>query len=269
MTVRAVSLVLLAAACAAQTPTARPFGKAWLRETLDLDTRGAAEEYAQISKDPRSEPRERELAAARIVELCRLGVIQAPSPLDLHAVSTATRQCLEQSLAQPAPPIFQSAREAASKGTTALLEFLATSGQLPQLRPLVAPSTAADRMRSPRSTPSDRSGDLRPQDRVFALQILRAELENRSADAAELRRRQFATWQPAAWPQDLAKALALIEPNFAAWLAEREIEESERVLLAQLQRLATKLQAEDPKKLADLLDRLPVISDRLRGSAPR
>lgn len=266
---RATSLLLLAAVCSAQSPAAKPFGKAWLRETLDLDTRGAAEDYAQISKDPRSEPRERELAAARVVELCRLGVIQAPSPLDLHAIPTATRQRLEQSLAQPAPPIFQSAREAASKGATAVLEFLATSGQLPQLRPLVAPSTASERPRSSRTTPIERPGDLRPQDRVYALQVLRAELENRSADAAELRRRQFANWQPAPWPQDLAKALAPIEPNLAAWLAERELEESERLLMTQLRQLAAKLQSEEKARLTALLDRLPVISDRLRATAPR
>lgn len=266
---RTISLLLLATVCGAQEPAARMFGRAWLRETLDLDTRGAAEDYARISKDPRAEPHERELAAARVVELCRLGVIPPLSPLDLHAVSTATRQRLEQSLAQPVPPIFESAREAASKGTAALLEFLATSGQLPQLRPLVAPSTAADRQRSIRPTPSDRPNDLRPQDRVFALQILRAELENRSSDAAELRRRQFANWQPAAWPQDLTKALAPIEPNLATWLAERETEESERALLTQLQQLVAKLLAEDKAKLTALLDRLPVISDRLRGNAPR
>lgn len=266
---RATSLLLLAAVCSAQMPAAKPLGRAWLREILDLDTRGAAEEYAQISKDPLAEPRERELAAARIVELCRIGVIQPPSPLDMHAVSTVTRQRLEQSLAQPAPPIFQAAREAAKKGTPAVLEFLATSGQLPQLRPLVAPSTASERPRSSRTPPIERPGDLRPQDRVYALQVLRAELENRSADAAELRRRQFANWQPAPWPQDLAKALAPIEPNLARWLAEREIEEPERVLLTQLRQLASKLQSEDQARLTALLDRLPVISDRLRATAPR
>jgi hypothetical protein len=267
--VRTASLLLLAAVCSAQTPATRQLGKAWLREVLDLDTRAAAEEYAQISKDPRAEPSEREVAAARIVELSRLGVIQPPSPLDLHAIPAATRQRLEQSLAQPTPPIFPSAREAASKGTAAILEFLATSGQLPQLRPLVAPSTASDRPRSLRSTPIERPSDLRPQDRVYALQVLRAELENRSADATDLRRRQFANWQPAPWPQDLAKALAPLEPNLAAWLAEREIEESERMLLGQLQRIVTQLQREDQAKLTALLDRLPVISDRLRATAPR
>jgi hypothetical protein len=263
---RAASLLLLATVATAQTPDVWPLGKAWLRETLDLDIKGAAEDYANISRDLRAEPRDRETAAARFAELSRLGVIQPPTKPDLHAVPAPVRERLEQSLAQPVPPIFAAAREAARKGAAAVLEFLAANGQLPQLRPLVAPSTAADRQRTPRATTPERPADVRPQDRVYALQVLRAELENRSADAAELRRRQFANWQPAAWPQDLAQGLTQIEPNLAAWLADRELEDGERVLLGQLQRLVVKLHREDGPRLTALLDRLPVISDRLRAT---
>ncbi|GDY03815.1 hypothetical protein LBMAG49_31440 [Planctomycetota bacterium] len=263
--------LLLAAALAAQQPTPNPpaLGRAWLHEILDLNLAKATAAYVQISKDRAAPALDRQIATARLIELQREGCalpVQAP---DLTAIPEAMRARLAQSFAQPSPPVFTQAIEAARAGPAALHAFLQANAILPQLRPFVAPNVSSDRQRSGRIRPTSREDGVRSQDRFYALQVLRAELEGRSADAADLRRRNFASWQPEAWPKDQLPVLDRLTANLLQWLAERELPATERPLVTRLQGQLLFMRSNSPAMIAPLLDRMPIVSERLRASTAR
>ena len=77
--------------------------EAWLKEVLDLNVRGAAQDYDKIRKTaPRKQP-ERWLAVTRLAELSRLGVT-SPEPVSIPTRAPAAVRKALQELAEPIPP---------------------------------------------------------------------------------------------------------------------------------------------------------------------
>jgi len=272
---RACSLLLFAAAAlpAQAAPAGAPsreLGHAWLRELLDLDVAGAAATYGNISRDGLAPSGDRQIAAARAVELRHIGVgTELPKP-DLSALPEAMRERLQHSLDQPTPQVFVDALQKASAGHGSLQE-VATQTALPQMRPFVLPFPAPGERRGP-PRPVLRTDDTaapRQPDRVLAMQVLRMELEHRVLDAERTRRQWFPRFRPEPWPEEPKPALARARANLEQWLSERDLQPEERDLL---RRLATELAsaaAANASTATQLLDRLPYVAERLRKDGPR
>jgi len=249
----------------------RELGRAWLRELLDLDVAGAMAAYGNVSRDGLAPSGDRQIAAARAVELRRIGVGTELPPPDLSALNDALRERLQHVLEQPPPQVFVDALRKASAGRSGLQEVAAKTDQLPQVRPfvmqlaVVQPAGPGDR-RGPRWPP------LRTDDtaaRAAAMQVLRMELDhNRGLEASQTLRQAFPRFKPEPWPEDPKPALAHARANLELWLRDRELQPDERELL---RRLATELAtaaAANPSAATQLLDRLPYIAERLRKDGP-
>jgi hypothetical protein len=250
--------------------SSRELGRAWLRELLDLDVAGAAAAYGNISRDGLAPSGDRQIAAARAVELRHIGAgTELPKP-DLSALPEAMRERLQHSLDQPTPQVFVDALQKASAGHSSLQE-VATQTALPQLRPFVLPVPGPGERRGP-SRPVLRTDDTaapRQPDRVYAMQVLRQVLEHRGIDAERTRRHWFPRFKAEPWPEDPKPALAHARANLEQWLSERDLQPEERDLL---RRLATELAAAasaDAKAATLLLDGLPYVVERLRKDGPR
>jgi hypothetical protein len=109
------------------------------------------------------------------------------------------------------------------------------------------------------------SDPARVLDRVRANEIVRAELDGRTDDAAALRRRGFPNWQPAPWPGDAAAAWARVRDNLAEWQRERQLTSAELELLRRLQAALAAAARQDPAAALRLLDRMPLYRERLRS----
>jgi hypothetical protein len=249
----------------------RELGRAWLRELLDLDVAGAAVIYGNVSRDGLAAGSDRQIAAARGVELRRIGVGTELRPPDLSVVPEALRERLLHVLEQPTPQVFVDALQKASAGRSGLQEVATQPDLLPQLRPFVVPLAPPGERRGPRRPVLRTDDTAAPQqpDRALAMQVLRMELEQRTIDASQTRRQWFQRFKPEPWPEDPKPALAHARRNLEQWLQERDLQPEERDLL---RRLATELAAKaaaNPGAATQLLDRLPYVAERLRKDGPR
>jgi hypothetical protein len=252
-----------------QAVPSRELGRAWLRELLDLDVAGAAAAYGNISRDGLAPSSDRQIAAARAVELRRIGVGTELPPPDLSALHEAMRERLLHALEQPPPQVFVDALRKASAGHSSLQEVAAQTDQLPQLRPFVAQLTDRGDRRGQRRPPprTDDTAAPRQSDLAIAMQVLRMELEHRGPEASQTRLQWFQRFKPEPWPEDPKPALARARANLEQWLQDRDLKPEDRELL---RRLATELAgAPNPAAATQLLDRLPYVAERLRKDGPR
>jgi hypothetical protein len=269
----AASVLLLAPGAPAQaTPSLHA---AWLREVLDLDVAGAAATYAAIAQDKQAPPLERLVAVARRCELRTHGVGEQVPEQDLAVVPEELRRHFRevQQIGQ-ASPVLELELAAGRGDRDAVRQFFADT-DVPQLRPLVLAAvqaafessnpSLAERQRQQRSRFPPWSNDsARVLDRIRANDIVRAELDGRTAHAADLRARWFPAWRSQPWPQDAAAAWQRVRHNLGEWQRERQLTRLEEELLRRLEAELAKAAATDPRAALQLLDRMPIYAERLR-----
>jgi hypothetical protein len=246
---------------------------AWLREILDLDVASAAAAYERVAATPGPGNLERWVAAARLGELHRLQAAKGtpvassepPAPL------RATFQALQAPL--PTDELLERVRREPS----AVLQLLATeSGRLPPLRPAVPAAeewvmgqigpSLRDRMRQRMESLANRSRSTdvrRFTERLYSLDIVRAELQGRSAQANALRALYFADWRPPETPGEPTDHLLRVRTNLDAWLAETELGAQQQTVLRELKDGLDKQAATDPAAALALVKRMPLYAERL------
>jgi len=266
--------VALSSPGVALAQTAVSLHAAWLQEVLDLDVAGAAAAYGRLASDRQAPLLDRLIATARIVELRQQGVGRdAPAP-DLAIVPDVLRQRFQQT-EQP-EPLFEQELEA-GRGDRAAVRAFFVQNDVPQLRQLVFatviaaaeqqdPGAAERRQQRARFWPWS-SDPARVLDRIRANEIVRAELDGNSEQAALLRKREFPSWRPPATPADPAAAWAQAADNLATWLRDRQLTQDERALLRRLQDELTRAAATAPTKALGLIDRMPLYAERLRAGS--
>ena len=264
-----VLLACLHATLAAQTG-ASPLHAVWLRETLDLDVPAAVKGYRQIADDTRAPMLERQIAAARLEELRRLGIRDADPGVNLELLPAAVRNAGQPQRLAPANQDADPSR-AAGGGNSA-------NTNDPLLRPIVAALVQHVREQMfPNQGERDRMNrdhdssaqTARVVERIRALEIARAELAGKREEADTLRQRSFPDWKPQPWPADSASAWEQARRNLVAWQQDRQLGASERETLRQL--LATldeDAKAGVEKPLARI-DRLPLYAERLKEGVPQ
>lgn len=244
---------------------ASPLHAAWLREILDLDLPAAAKGYREIADDAQAPMLERQIAAARLEELRRLGARGADPGASLELLPAAVR-----SVAKPLPPTTSNQEPAADPEAGS---NTASTTNDPLLRPIVAAlmqnlreqmfPSLGERGRPNRERDAN-AQTTRVVERIRALEIARAELAGKREEADALRLRSFPTWKPQPWPQDSAAAWEQARRNLVAWQQDRQLGASERETLRLL--LATlddDAKAGFDKPLARIA-RLPLYAERLQ-----
>lgn len=240
-----------------------------MRETLDLDVKGATQSYLAIARDPNAPTIERQIAAARLEELRRIGAPAVGNDTAMEVLPDGLRNATD-----------ENAVKALQSAVTAVLTAAANPPQtesapqpaLPTLRPLVqfVLQTLREQPRSDRTSPSRLSqaavaDQTRVIERIRAYEIARAELAGRPTEADEIRRRAFPTWKAQPWPDEKTAAWNTVRANLLRWQQERQISSAEREILDRL--LAT-LDADakgSPELALARLDRLPIYAERLRA----
>jgi phage tail tape-measure protein len=184
-------LVAAAVAAQSQSPSLQD---AWIRETLDLDIRAAIQGYREVARDESHPTFDRKVAAARLEELRRIGVIEASEPssaklLPESLVSSAEAKAQEtnaKAAADLAKQVPRASNPASPEGKP----------EVPPLRPLVsavlqtlssdAPAFAADRGGPNRTRGFGGNDTTRVLERIRAADIARA------SDHRHLRLRRYA-----------------------------------------------------------------------------
>lgn len=275
----AAVLPLLASVAVAQQPTAKPpsLHDAWLREVLDLDVPAARRGYEEVAANATPGNLERWIAVARLVELQRLQAITTLPP-QLAEAPPPVRAAV-QALPAPTPvePLLQRARRAPTEG----LQVLTAEGQkMPALRPLVPAAedwmmgqigpSLRDRMRQRAQTFANRtrSADARRfTERLYALDLVRAEVQGRTAQAVALRTLYFADWHAPNTAGDPTVHLARVRTNLEAWLADKDLGNQQATVLRELRDAIEKAAATDPAAALALVARLPLYAERLLDAA--
>ncbi len=274
------ALWIVAAAAAAQTQSPQPsLQDAWIRETLDLDIRAAVRGYREVAGDESQTAIERKVAAARLEELRRIGVIDASEntsaqllPEQLVSGDEAKTQ---ETNAKAAADWARHAQRASNPASAEL------PTEMPQLRPLV--SAVLQLLRADFSPSNlDRGGPVRPRgfagsdttrvlERIRASDIARADLAGKTEEADALRLRNFPAWKPQPWPADASAAWTTARANLVEWQQERQLSSAERETLQRLLAALDDDAKTSPARALARIDRLPFYSERLRAgiAAPR
>ncbi len=257
------------ATLAAQTG-ASPLHAAWLRETLDLDVPAAVKSYRQIADDARAPMLERQIAAARLEELRRLGVRGADPGVNLDLLPAEVRNA---GRPQPSPPANQDTDPSrpAGGGNSA-------NTHDPLLRPIVAAlvqhvreqmfPNQGDRGRMSRDRDSSVQTS-RVVERIRALEIVRAEIAGKREEAETLRLRSFPNWKPQPWPADATSAWEQARRNLVAWQQDRQLGASERETLRELLTTLDEDAKAGVDKALARIDRLPLYAERLKEGVPQ
>lgn len=257
------AFALGAAALPAQTPSGEAstaLHAAWLREVMDLDPVGAANDYEQLAKTTRANEPERWLAVARLVELRRFGI--APGAmLDTAEAPAAVRTALANLPQLPDEALLPRL----CLDPADVLQALGTEqGRMPPLR--AASSAVLDWVRS-QLGPTPRSSRIRTDrsraERIYAVDVLLRELEGRQHQAANLRTLYFTDWKAPVVRVPAKEAMVTVQANLEAWLADKEVSQYQQSLLVRL-RDALVLRANiDPASAIELLQRIPLYAERL------
>ncbi|HEX5052021.1 MAG TPA: hypothetical protein VFZ65_09635 [Planctomycetota bacterium] len=247
--------------------------QAWLREVLDLDEAGAIAGYEQVARDLHPGNLERWIATARLIELHRLGVAGA-DPVRPNDVPTALRSVF--GAAQAELPMDELLHRAQGDPSVVLQAVTSEAGKLPALRPAVPTAeewllgqigpSLRDRVRQrmEENLVRGRSPEAtRFFERLYAADIVRAEIEGRTTQANALRTLHFADWRPPATPGDPAPHLARFHANLEAWLAEDGLSASEQTLLRDLREAIDQRAATDPAGALAMIVKLPTYAKRL------
>lgn len=276
-------LSLAANAVSAQTPTtpATPpsLHAAWLTEVMDLDVKGAAAAYERVASGSGPRNLERWIAVARLTELHRTGAIAAapPSAQDAPSALRPTFSGL-----QPLPNVdelLDRARRAPQEGLQVLVP---EATKAPPLRPLVPAAeqwivsqigpSLRDRMRQRLQSYAARSRATDPRrfaERFYALDVVRAELQGRTAQATALRTLYFADWRAPTVPGEPGPHLARVRSNLESWLGDADLPTQQENVLRELKDAIEKLAASDPAAALALVSRLPLYAERLLDTPER
>jgi hypothetical protein len=241
---------------------------------MDLDVPRAVAAYQLVAADAQPGHLERWVAAARLEELRRLQVTPLVLP-DLAEAPAALR------------PVFQAAASelpmaellARVRGEPkAVLQVLSTdAGRLPALRAVVpgcedwlmgqiGPSLR-DRWRQRMATFAGRArGGEAATARIYAADILRAELQGRTAQADALRTLYFADWRPPAAAGDPAPHLARMRARLDTLLAAEGLPASQAAVLRELAEAIDQRAATNPAAALSFVLRLPIYAERLLGT---
>lgn len=244
---------------------------AWLREVMDLDVLGAANDYAAVQRRARANEPERWIAVARLAELQRMGLPVGP-PAGLAEAPAPVRAAITSMPPLPAdellPPLsFDPAELMRSLG----------AGRMPPLRP--ASAAVLDWVRSqlgsgidgrirqqiPFGTRTRPERDRARAERWYAADVLLRELEGREHQAAGLRRFYFSDWKPPAVEADPAVVLARVQANFDGWLAEKDLSQQQQTLLQRLREALQQRATDEPRAAVQFLLRMPLYAERLVG----
>ena len=268
------ALWLVAAAAAAQTQAPQAsLQDAWIRETLDLDVRAAIRGYREVAGDESQTAIERKVAAARLEELRRIGVIDASEnasaqllPAQLVSGDEAKVQATN---AMAAADMVRKAPRATNPGSAEL------PNEMPQLRPLVsavlqllrAEATPNNQSRGmiSRSRGFGESDTTRVLERIRASDIARADLAGKPEEADALRLRNFPAWKPQPWPADASAAWTAARANLVEWQAERQLSSAERETLQRLLAALDEDAKDNPARALARIDLLPFYSERLHA----
>lgn len=253
--------------------------RAWITEVLDLDGAGAAAQYAKIAREARTAQPERWVAAARLAELQRLGVI-TPSAPGLAEGPAALRQALGET-PPPALQVDDLLQRLRTTQTTGMPDLTEIQENGLVLRPLVpgaeswllnqtGPSLRdrrrqrmqafANLSRSPQF-----SNDLQ---RLYATTIVNAEINGRRSQADALRALYFANWRPPVVAGDASTVVRRAIDVLTTWIAEPDLNPWQRTLLTTLrEHLERKLESA-PEEARNLVARMPRFSERLMASEP-
>jgi hypothetical protein len=266
-----LALALLAASAAAQQPaepapqTAEPSVESlWLTELLDLDSASAARGYEKLAHDPQQPVVTRWLAAARLVELQRLGVGTDARPPAMNEAPVAL-----QKLFAEVEPIVDVAKIAANVTAGAqrppgelIAELRDHGNAIPSLRPLtpeVMQWQPERDLRRPRQG-MRRNSFLEP---LHAAQILHLEMTGDSARASARRALYFDQWKPPVWKGELEELSRLVLTRVNEMKRARERGPQELRDFDRLSELLREASAKGPTHVQDLLARLPLYADRL------
>lgn len=278
---RAAPLLLaavLAAPAAAQrpAPAAPTLQDAWLHEVLDLDLPRAVAGYRRVAADARPGRLERWIAAARLAELHRL---QAAPPAPAQAADLPAPLRPAFAAAEPQLPVAELLARARGEPKAALQQLATDAGRLPNLRPVVPAAedwlmgqigpSLRDRWRQRMATLGNRarSDAQNTTDRLYAADVLRAELQGRTAQADALRTLYFADWKPPTAPGDPAPHVARIRHNLEAMLAENQSPQ-QAALLRELADAIEQRAAASPAAALQLVLRVPIYAEWLLQAQP-
>jgi hypothetical protein len=265
-----LALTCIVSVAPAQDAPKHTLHDAWLAEVMDLDFASAVEGYRRIASDRRSPSVERWIASARLMELHRCGLedTEPPANADVPSVLLERFEALGE-------PVSVEATLTRLRGAPADVFRDVGTTRVPAMRPFV-PETEDWLLRQigsdlrsripPRvessATREGLDGPRRYSDRLFALDILRAELQGRTTRASALRNLYFADWQPPIATGDPGDVMARVRSRLADWRREDNLTSA---MARGLEQLAQALdeRAEDPAAAIALVRRLPLYSDRL------
>lgn len=247
--------------------------EAWLHEILDLDVAGAVAGYEQVAADDRPGHLERWVAVARVLELRRLGATTAPAP-DLAEAPPALRSTF--AALATGLPVAELLQRARAEPKLVLQAMGTDAGRLPPMRTAVpaceswlmgqiGPSLR-DRWRQRMATLGARARGSEAgnaSERIYAADILRAELQGRTAQADALRTLYFADWRPPAAAGDPLPHLTRIREQLAAMLAEPALPAPQAVILRELGDAIEQRAATSPAAALAFVLRLPIYAERL------
>lgn len=238
--------------------------KAWLKEKLDLDTRGAAGGYdATIKNSTKSMP-ERWVALARLEELGRLGVLTPEPKSRPTQMPQAVKKALTK-LQEPIPykgvladPQQDIKLKPLRPATPRVLEW---AGR--QVEPVLFERMNQDRRRRQRMRASPEN--LR---RWHAWDVLNRELEGNRNQAAQLRSFLFPNWKPPTVVGTPKEVLAIAQKRLAAWISEEV--STRRTTLRNFDKGLKREADQGAANAVAFLQRLPHYGERLlRGKAAK
>lgn len=263
-------VLLLTAAVAAQDPlrdASTRLHEAWLREILDLDTAAATRGYEAVVADARVAPAEYWVATARLAELDRLGLPVQHTSRSEPPPAGALRNALTS--APTAMPLRQFVDQLTEAPGDTLVAIAARTLAVPDVRPFT--HLALDWART-QIDPGQlqwlqrlRQRDRTPpqaNDRVNALDVLRAEAAGNRAQADMLRSIYFPNWKAPTW-RDANAALVRARERLDAWSADAETSPQQRNALRQLREAIDQRAEKEPAEALTFLSRLPIYADRL------
>ena len=269
-----VATLLVAAAIPAQDQppeqaTSTALHAAWLREIMDLDSAGAAKDYAALVRTARPTEPARWIAVARLAELHRLGVIPGES-IQVAEAPAAVRTAVAGLPPLPVEELLPrlgldpaTVLQSLGDGSTRVPPLRQASAQvLEWVRNQIGPSID-NRLRQQVPLGNRTRPDRARAERWFAADILLRELEGRQQQAASLRRFYFTDWKAPAVGGDAQQTLARVHANFDAWLAERDLSPQQATLLNNLREALAQRAATDAAAAIEFLQRMPLYADRL------
>lgn len=246
-----------------EASTARLYD-AWLREQIDLDYRGAAQQYGRVLEQTSPRQPARWIAATRLLEMHRSGVLR-PEPQAIQNPPDVIARAVAK-LDDPVPWEDLCANPYVDLDVPFLRP--ATDEVIGWLRNQLAPTVTEQirRAQPTRRRPSP-AEEYEWRRRWNAVDVLLRELEGRDVQAHALRTIRFPDWQPPQLDGDAADILDAVRERLKTWI-NRESWSRQRAYLHDLQKGLEERAERSPQAAIDLILRLPLYAERLLGTEP-